>query len=440
MTSRSFVFFIVFSLIAHASCAIDRRKKADDEELSWFFYPLAYTVPGVGSGEGFGGTMVNLLGGGSTMSLIGIRGEMEVDSVALTDIPLFTKHLTLSTAIADARGGGFAFYGRGPNSSEEPDFTLKFDHTIGHGADLTLKFFDRQLEFYTGYVMALPLLDLEESDLGGAITDLENLPPAEQEDSLATFIKNYFMYIDLVSMFVWRNGFYIDYTDDRIDPRVGVRFQFERYGFEGEGLTNFRIDDYSLTAYIPNDDLSSVWVANFFFSMSEVLKPLDIETDEEAVQDCITESEKSDEKGLDGVSSETICRGIMRGIQDFIETEANNSNATSLGGPNRLRSYPISRFHDKYSFFAGLEYRSYFWENSTSFNWLLEKGTFEGMQLALFYEVGQVSPTNDSSLFRDFKYSMGMGLRMVFSAVVLRADYARGEEGTETTVFIGYGF
>lgn len=140
------------------------------------------------------------------------------------------------------------------------------------------------------------------------------------------------------------------------------------------------------------------------------------------------------------ISPQTVCNGIQLGLDDFLATEANNSNATSLGGPNRLRSYPISRFHDKYAFFAGLEYRMYFWERITPFNFILEKGIFRAAQLAWFYEIGQVSPENDSSLYKNFKYSAGVGFRLVFSSVLLRADYATGAEGAETTVFIGYGF
>ncbi len=197
------------------------------------------------------------------------------------------------------------------------------------------------------------------------------------------------------------------------------------------------VKDYSLTAYIPSDDLSSVWVANFFYSKSEVTKPMEYDGDN-FMDECIktAEEDKENEK----ISVETVCRGIQRGIVDFIETEANNSNSTALGGPNRLRSYPVARYHDKYSFFAGLEYRLYFLERSTPFNFFLEKGVFEAAQLALFHEIGQVSPEDDSSLYKDFKSSTGFGLRLVFSSVVLRADFALGAEGEETTVFIGYGF
>ena len=54
--------------------------------------------------------------------------------------------------------------------------------------------------------------------------------------------------------------------------------------------------------------------------------------------------------------------------------------------------------------------------------------------------MGQVSPKNDANLYKDFKSSSGVGLRIVFSSVVLRADIATGEEGSERTVFVGYGF
>ena len=82
----------------------------------------------------------------------------------------------------------------------------------------------------------------------------------------------------------------------------------------------------------------------------------------------------------------------------------------------------------------------YFQEFTKPFNYIIEKGVYEGIQLALFHEIGQVSPTNDSSLYRNFKTSTGLGFRILFNSVVLRADYATGKEGEEMTIFIGYGF
>ena len=74
--------------------AIERRRPQITEDLSYFFYPLAYQVPGLGAGQGVGGTVIHGLGNGSTLSLLGVRGDIEVDSIVLTDVPIFTSHFT----------------------------------------------------------------------------------------------------------------------------------------------------------------------------------------------------------------------------------------------------------------------------------------------------------------------------------------------------------
>ena len=89
---------------------------------------------------------------------------------------------------------------------------------------------------------------------------------------------------------------------------------------------------------MPNNDLSSVLVANIFYSTSELIKSLN-SFGEYDYNKCIEDQAKNNT--TEDVSSETICRGLIKGIKDFNETEAGNTNATSLGGPNRLRSYPL---------------------------------------------------------------------------------------------------
>ena len=71
----------------------------------------------------------------STLSLLGIRGDIELDSIVAADIPFFTQHLTLSGVYA-GRKGDFSFYGRGPESSEIPEFTLKFGKSIASAISL----------------------------------------------------------------------------------------------------------------------------------------------------------------------------------------------------------------------------------------------------------------------------------------------------------------
>ena len=436
----SFFFFLNFTIdaLSFDLWDIKRKKNNTENELGYFFYPLIYTVPGVGSGNGLGGTILNLLGEGSTLNLIRIRGDYDVDAVATTGIPIFTPRLNLALAYAHGRKGAFSFYGRGPESSKDPEFTLKFKDSYGYGLELSLNFFNRQLEFYFGYAGAFPQIDINESDLGSNIDNLENQSASEQEYAISVFYKNLLKYFDLQKFLIRRQGILIDRTDNRVDPRNGIRLQYERWDSEGIGITDTVVNDYSLTLFIPFVSKSNILVGNLFHSSSYVTSPLET-TLEFDYEKCL-ERYSNSKNLLSSISAETACKGIRKGFQDFKRTESGNSNATSLGGTQRLRSYPVGRFHDKYAFFFGLESRFYFMENTTPFNWIIEKGVFEAFQIALFQEFGQISPKNDSSLYSDFKSSSGLGFRIVFSSVILRMDYASGNEGDEKTIFIGYGF
>ena len=85
--------------------AIERRRPQVTDDISYFFYPLAYQVPGLGAGQGLGGTVINGLGDGSTISLLGVRGDIEVNSIVLTDVPILTYHFTLTMVYADRNKG-----------------------------------------------------------------------------------------------------------------------------------------------------------------------------------------------------------------------------------------------------------------------------------------------------------------------------------------------
>lgn len=57
-----FLFLLILStLISQEVLGIERRNEQDDDEISYFIYPLVYQVPGLGAGDGFGATVGNLL-------------------------------------------------------------------------------------------------------------------------------------------------------------------------------------------------------------------------------------------------------------------------------------------------------------------------------------------------------------------------------------------
>ncbi|MGK5091417.1 hypothetical protein WDW89_05280 [Deltaproteobacteria bacterium TL4] len=399
----------------------ERRTKPVDGENSYFFYPVAYTVPGFGAGAGLGWTATEVLGEGSDITLLHAEGDWAFDSAILTDLPLFTQHLTFSAVYADLYDGGANLYERGPDSSEEPVLKLELDRLLTRAAEVSLNLFESQLELYYGVALSLPLV--KQLDFGNS----------EDPEATETRIYQFLLFLDLQRLFVTRKGFYLDDTDDRRDPHVGYRFQFEQYGFELEGnWKSYHVDDYSLTFFIPNEDDSAVWVFNAFYSEAVVTQPASLEGIDESR--CLEQNEDLTEE------QRQQCLVFIRAFNRFVKEEGNTADATSLGGLQRLRSYPQGRFHDSYSTFFGIEYRSYFLEGWNPFDLFIEKGVFNGLQLALFHEMGQVGPTNDQTLFENMKTSTGLGLRFLFSSVVVRFDYADGAEGSQTTAFIGYPF
>jgi len=112
----------------------------------------------------------------------------------------------------------------------------------------------------------------------------------------------------------------------------------------------------------------------------------------------------------------------------------------SLGGLNRLRSYPATRFNDKAGILYTLEYRYILdWNPLKNVHWGgLDVSWFE---LVGFGEAGRVSPSwNLSTLHEHMKVDGGAGLRALVNNVIVRIDFGYGGEGFATQMFVGHPF
>ncbi len=125
--------------------------------------------------------------------------------------------------------------------------------------------------------------------------------------------------------------------------------------------------------------------------------------------------------------------------QYFAATGREDSDDVIAGGSPPLRGYPAGRWSDRYGVFSGLEAR-YTVPLFRRLDLVLARGVLEGLQLAAFYEVGQVSPENDHSLFEAMHHSYGGGVRALFSGVVVRLDVAGSDEGVQTHLTIAQPF
>ena len=63
-----------------------------------------------------------------------------------------------------------------------------------------------------------------------------------------------------------------------------------------------------------------------------------------------------------------------------------------------------------------------------------------GESRLFFYEEGTVSPDMGETFWKNFKNSFGFGARFLLTTVIVRIDQGFSEEGSETTIYIGYPF
>ena len=396
-----------------ASALLFERRKTFDSEISWFVYPVVGTIPGVQDFYGLGGTVSGIGGSESDITLISLRGkakyfegDFQIDILSIFDIPLFTDHLTFTWFSTKIRNAGWPEGERGIDSDPDSMYYLLASNVDASGGELSVNVLENQLEFYYAYTDA-KVQPYGLVDPNGTFYSAQNAGIIESPRG-------------------YRYGLYLDDTDNRRDPRIGYRFQYEKWGQPSsrEGNSEYFQEDYNLSGYIPVlADGKGVLVLNQFFGSSTVLKKGTVDQSRYVCDNTLKPG----------------CQAILNELYTRQVAEAENGKATSLGGTNRLRGYRTNRFYDSYTNFRGAEFRWYVHEVQEAFNFILEKGTFAGLQLAFFYEEGTVSP-DKAGLWKNMRSSYGAGTRFLFNTIIVRIDRGFGKEGGQTTFFVGYPF
>lgn len=200
-------------------------------------------------------------------------------------------------------------------------------------------------------------------------------------------------------------GLLLDLTDDVVDPYRGVRFRYNR-SLDAPSRTIFGETDVPADAELASDRGGIV----------------------------------TDRFGLTGYAE--LIESRLIGVWDaeyFQARGREGSDDVVTGGSLPLRGYPEGRWSDRYGVFTGLELR-YNLPAHRELDVVLARGRLVAHQFAAFYEVGQVSPTNDSTLYEDMRHSYGAGYRVLLEAIVLRLDLATSEEGLQPHLTAGHHF
>ena len=410
-------FYLILLLLCYGQTVaamemVDRRRDQYPENFGYFVYPIHVQIPGLGTASGGGGTFVNVADSDTDLTAFYIDGDFHAAGLTALNMHLVPRRLILDTAWYEYKVA-FKNYERGINSSKEKYI---YPEAEGEGvtSQLTLTFFDRRLDFYSRFAEQQHQINSVYDSSGNRFTSY-----GEREETMRNLTL----------------GMTADLTDDRQDPRSGVRFELnrkERLNDIDPIFSSFIVYDANLTGYLPVGKKDTL-VFNLFRSSTQV--------------DHQGSTSYSELQGRYGFNCAGISDARARASCEDSESQYINSLidynrygvATPLGGTQRLRSYPGGRYYAGETLFVGTEYRWNLTEEYAPMNWYFLKGHRTNIQLSAFAEAGSVAESS-SGLTDRFKYSYGIGFRILFEGVTLRADFANGDEGKEMILFIDYPF
>lgn len=409
------VLLILLSCIS-PNFALERRKEQFSKEPAYLIVPSPYSVPGIGEGVLFIIFGSNILGTNLDVAGTVSQGDIEGTAAGFLDLHLLSETLILDGGTASiTKATVDYYYTRGIDSDKSDFFSFEIADVESRGGQLTLSFWERRLEFtLQHYISSQKIKKVRNSD-GDVLLEL-NL---DEQDASEVAQTSY----QLV----------LDYTDDKLDPRRGLRLQvnYEDSPATNSGESAYNVFDYIFTAYIPTGNIST-WAFNYFRSDAYVREQG--ETDLTALRENYGTSCDFTETGEEKSECE-----VTESL--FLESQVARNRygtATSLGGSLRLRSYPQVRFQGAHSRFWGTEFRFNLTEEFTPFNFYFMKDVKTGVQLAFFAERGTVADLV-GDLWKETRSSYGFGARMLSgSGFVYRFDLAFGKEGMQTSILYTY--
>lgn len=387
----------------------ERRRDQFGKNFSYFVYPIFGEIPGLGTAAGVGTSVLNMSGTDADFTGYWVEGDFKAAGLTLLDLHLLPKRLVFDVGYNDYLVAPLQ-YQRGMGSSPSNYIQPKAEGYY-FISQLTLTFSERRFELYARHITGNQRLhEVLDSD-GHAFGAVDTGRHEFHGNTL---------------------GFIVDLTDDRLDPRKGLRLEVARKMPDNNNRlrSDYHVMDYNLTGYLPAREWDTL-ALNFFFSKAYVLRQG--VTDFSALQQ---------EEGLGCAQrapgpEQDQCQVTEADRIDAIIAQNRFGTASALGGTQRLRSYDNGRFYAGNALFYGIEYRWNLTNEFTPFDLFFAKGVRTGIQLAAFAEQGAV--TDDlGRIWKNRRTSYGIGARLILSGVVIRADLADGDEGRQFQFFITY--
>ena len=394
----------------------ERRREPTLKQFGYIVAPAPFVLPGVGSGVMLTGILSNVpvFSYETPMDIIAIKtvGNVEAQGITVMDIPLFPDYLYLSAGRGSAnKASVFSYRKRGMNKENK-----KEDYTLLELKNSSYQFQGLKLVFWEDRIKLQRTTFSSKSSLK-AIRDRKGKLLQDLSGSKATESK------------AGSSSTEIDLTDDNADPRLGLRINYwvadKSKNSDPDESDGYKAD-VNVTGYIPLLTNSTLAI-NYFRSQFHVTRKGLI--DEKKIVEKLKKASQCGSKCNDTIIN-----------QRAKETAVVNKygNATSLGGRDRLRSYPQGRFKGGASEYRGAELRWNLTDENTPYNLWFMKDIRSNLQVAFSYGEGSVAEES-SDLWNEKRSSVGVGFRVVSgSGLVYRLDYATGDEGGNTTLWVMY--
>lgn len=388
----------------------ERRRDQYGKDFSYYVYPIAGEIPGLGTAFGLGGSVLNLYGTDADVTGYYIDGDFKAAGIAFLDLQLKPKRLILDLGYNNYEVAPIQ-YNRGLDSDPDDYIQPKVSgqYLIGQ---LTLTFMERR---YEAFVRALDgkerLYEILDAD-GNAFENIDR---------------------DWRYNTAFSIGGSMDLTDDRLDPRKGVRLELGIRLPQNEisRHTEFMVADLNSTFYLPMRRWDTL-VFNLFASHAFVTRKGI--TDYDAVK--TSEGLNCEAEYAPGPDLDSCLQAETTQVNQII-AHRKYGTASSLGGTQRLRAFNNYRFYASKVLFYGIEYRWNLTDEYTPFDIFIAKGVRTGIQLSAFAERGSVSD-GYRDLINKGENTFGFGFRVVLSGVVIRLDLATGDESYQSQLFITY--
>lgn len=408
-TVLTFLFFS-FYLYAEFFSTIERRRPQFLKDYGYFAAPVPYSIPGVGEGLALFAMGNNIYKTQTDLLFHLIDGDVGGYGFGLGDLYLVDEHFKIDIFQNRFNKASIQSYSsRGMDSNKDDYLNIQIKESQFTALRATASFYKKMVEFY--------LMNYINRFSFDSLTDKNGLLILGADNGSTYDIRSYIF------------GFMIDYTDDRVDPRRGIRFDASAdYAPTDEaGSADFFVLNYNTTLYLPLGKRST-WAFNYFRSDAHVIHEGTTDYDTVASDmgpDCTLIADLTQRNRCESVINNTVSANKY-------------GTATSLGGRGRLRSYPEGRFKGAHVEFYGTELRWNLTGERKPFDIWFMKDIRTALQTAFFYERGSVADKL-SELGSNERESYGVGVRMITaSGLVYRLDLAQGNEGFETTMFINY--